>query len=53
VDAAYLVATGEAGFPDDALRFFLRTLCGNGIGGVLLVAVLNDGHVAREVAARA
>jgi formate/nitrite transporter FocA (FNT family) len=48
VDAFCLVATGEAGWSDYAVRFLLPTLLGNIFGGVTLVAVLNQGQVAPE-----
>lgn len=49
VEAAYLVWAGTAGAADYVMRFFLPTLIGNVIGGVLLVAVLNYGQVAHEI----
>lgn len=51
VDAAYLVAAGDAGLSDYVSRFFVPTLIGNTAGGVALVAVLNYGQVAPELRA--
>jgi formate/nitrite transporter FocA (FNT family) len=50
VDAFYAVEAGKASFADYALRFFLPTLLGNVIGGVALVAGLNYGQVAPQLA---
>jgi formate/nitrite transporter FocA (FNT family) len=50
VECAYLVFQGEAGIGDFVMRFFLPTLLGNVLGGVALVAVLNYGQVAQEIA---
>lgn len=49
VEASYLVHVGEASFADYAIRFFLPTLLGNTLGGVLLVACFNFGQVAPEL----
>lgn len=48
-EAAYLIATGNAGWSDYAFRFLAPTLLGNTVGGVLLVAILNHGTVATEL----
>lgn len=44
-DAAYLLFTGSAGAWDLFTRFWLPTLLGNAVGGVLLVAALNHAQV--------
>jgi formate/nitrite transporter FocA (FNT family) len=49
VDAAYLVHAGIASVGDYLGGFFLPTLCGNIVGGVTLVAMLNYGQVAPEI----
>ncbi|UIJ73016.1 formate/nitrite transporter family protein [Aurantimonas sp. HBX-1] len=49
VEASFLVHIGEASFGDYGLLFFLPTLLGNTIGGVLLVACVNFGQVASEL----
>jgi formate/nitrite transporter FocA (FNT family) len=49
VDAAFMVATGHAGWSDYLFRFFAPTLLGNILGGIALVAVLNYGQVAAEI----
>jgi formate-nitrite transporter family protein len=41
VDAAFLVFTGERSWSELALTFFVPTLIGNIIGGVVLVAAIN------------
>jgi formate-nitrite transporter family protein len=46
IDAAFLVFTGDHSWGDFAGRFFLPTLIGNLMGGVLLVAALNHAQVA-------
>jgi formate/nitrite transporter FocA (FNT family) len=51
VEAAYLVLASEAGWSDYAFRFFVPTLIGNVLGGVGMVAVLNYGQVAHDIAA--
>lgn len=50
VEAAYAAAAGEASWADYGLRFFLPTLIGNVLGGVALVAGLNWGQVAPQLA---
>ncbi|MBS9720884.1 formate/nitrite transporter family protein [Tianweitania sp. BSSL-BM11] len=49
VEASYLVHIGEATMSDYAFRFFVPTLLGNTLGGVLLVACFNFGQVAPEL----
>ncbi|KFB11287.1 formate/nitrite transporter family protein [Nitratireductor basaltis] len=49
VEAAYLVVMKDATFGAYVFDFFLPTLLGNVLGGVLLVAVLNHGQIAREL----
>lgn len=49
VEVAYLVVMGEADMMTYVFDFFLPTLLGNVLGGVLLVAVLNHGQIAREL----
>jgi formate/nitrite transporter FocA (FNT family) len=51
-DAIFVVATGQAGWGDYVLRFFLPALLGNIVGGVALVAVLNYGQVAEQISKR-
>jgi formate/nitrite transporter FocA (FNT family) len=48
-EAAFAVLSGGAPFSDYAVGFFLPTLFGNTIGGVLLVALLNHAPVAPEL----
>jgi formate/nitrite transporter FocA (FNT family) len=50
VDCAYLVASGQASFGEFFLRFFAPTFLGNVVGGIALVAILNYGQVAPEIA---
>jgi formate/nitrite transporter FocA (FNT family) len=50
VDAFYLVHAGLASYGDYAWRFFVPTLLGNVAGGVALVAALNYGQVAPDMA---
>ena len=50
VDCAYLVASGQASIGEFFLRFFVPTFLGNVVGGVALVAILNYGQVAPEIA---
>lgn len=45
VDASFLVFAGVHGWSEFLIRFFLPTLIGNVIGGVLLVAALNHAQV--------
>ena len=49
VDALYEVFRGDASFSAAATRFFLPTLCGNVLGGVLLVSLLSFGQVSGHV----
>lgn len=49
VEASFLVHVGEASFGEYAFRFFLPTILGNTLGGVLLVACFNFGQVASEL----
>jgi len=49
VEVAYLVVMGEADLTAYFFDFFVPTLCGNVLGGVLLVAALNHGQIAREL----
>lgn len=49
VDAAYVIYAGEASFADYVVSFFVPTLLGNVMGGVVLVAILNFGQVAPQV----
>jgi formate/nitrite transporter FocA (FNT family) len=49
VDALFLVFRGVRTFGDFAGTFFLPTLLGNIVGGVMLVAVLNSGQVAPQL----
>ncbi len=48
-EAAYAVLKGQAGLGDWAWRFFAPTLCGNVVGGALLVAMLNHAPVRSEM----
>lgn len=48
-DAAYVLLIGQASAGQYAFHFFLPTLIGNTIGGVLLVALLNHAPVAPEL----
>lgn len=48
VDAAFLAFTGAKSWLDFAFTFFLPTLLGNVIGGVVLVAVLNHAQANPE-----
>lgn len=45
VDALYMVWVGAATYADYFLKFFLPTLLGNILGGVLLVAIVNHAQV--------
>jgi formate/nitrite transporter FocA (FNT family) len=49
VESFFLVHTDQASYRDFLSTFFLPTLLGNVVGGVLLVAVLNYGQVASEI----
>jgi formate/nitrite transporter FocA (FNT family) len=49
VDASYLVHAGAASLGDYVGAFFLPTLCGNIVGGIALVAMLNYGQVAPDI----
>lgn len=48
VDGLHLVLDGSMAVTDFVFRFFLPTLAGNTIGGVLLVAALNHAQTAAE-----
>lgn len=48
VDAAFLVFMGDRSWSELVGKFFIPTLLGNIIGGVLLVAALNHAHAGRE-----
>lgn len=50
IDTLYLVFIGEASLDDYVRRFFVPTFLGNVFGGTALVAVLNYGQVAPDVA---
>lgn len=45
IEAAFLVMTGASSWAEFALGFFVPSLLGNIVGGVLLVAVLNHAQV--------
>lgn len=49
VEVFYLVQTGEAGWSDFLVHFFLPVLSGNIVGGVALVALLAYGQVASDL----
>ncbi|GLQ38433.1 membrane protein [Rhizobium albus] len=49
VEASFLVHLGQVTASEYVIRFFLRTLLGNVLGGVTLVACLNFGQVAPEL----
>jgi formate/nitrite transporter FocA (FNT family) len=51
-EAAYDVYSGAASFGDYVTGFLLPTLCGNIIGGVALVSLLNHGAIAPEISER-
>lgn len=51
-EAAYAVLQGTTGVLGYARDFFLPTLLGNTLGGVVLVALLNHAPIARELRAR-
>jgi formate/nitrite transporter FocA (FNT family) len=50
VEASYSVLAGAASIRDYLLRFFVPTLLGNMIGGISLVAIINHGSIAAEIA---
>jgi formate/nitrite transporter FocA (FNT family) len=50
VEASYGVMMGVATVQDYLLRFFGPTLLGNMIGGISLVAIINHGSIASEIA---
>jgi formate/nitrite transporter FocA (FNT family) len=45
IEAAFLVIAGISSWAEFALGFFLPSLLGNIVGGVLLVAVLNHAQI--------
>lgn len=51
VEASYAVMIGAAGVGDYFAVFLLPTLIGNMIGGISLVAIVNHGAIAPEIAA--
>ncbi|RFU44370.1 formate/nitrite transporter family protein [Paraburkholderia sp. DHOC27] len=50
VEAAYAVMNGSASVMDYLLAFFAPTLLGNMVGGISLVAIINHGSIAAEIA---
>lgn len=50
VEASYAVMTGAASVRDYLLVFFAPTLLGNMVGGISLVAIINHGSIASEIA---
>lgn len=50
VEASYAVMAGAASVRDYLLVFFAPTLLGNMVGGISLVAIINHGSIASEIA---
>lgn len=51
-EAAYDVLSGSATLAEYALQFFLPTIAGNMLGGIIMVSVLNHGSIAPEIEER-
>jgi len=52
VEALYSVEIGKLTLPDFALHYFVPVFCGNSLGGVTFVALLNFGQVAGDAGPR-
>jgi formate/nitrite transporter FocA (FNT family) len=50
VEASYAVLAGAATMHDYLWKFFVPTLIGNMLGGISLVAIINHGSIAPEIA---